>query len=99
MRRVKAPLADVVAVVGAPIVGAALRSDDHVVKNRPPLLPIDPQQPLRFRQAFVDIPMGAVEGDTAMAVRRPGQEGVGKRPAEFCGTIDAPGGLASDRQR
>ena len=54
MRGVKAPLADVVDFVGAPIVAAAILSDDHVVKNRPQLIAIDPQQQLGLRQAFAE---------------------------------------------
>jgi hypothetical protein len=42
--RVKAPLVDVVAFGGAPIVAAALLGDDDVGKHRPQLLTQAPQQ-------------------------------------------------------
>src|SRR5712691_134278 len=86
-RGVKAPLADVANCVGAPIVTAAIRGDDHVVKHSPQLIAIDPQQHLGLRQAFFDIEMVAVECDTAIAVGGPWKERPRKLPAQLFGTI------------
>jgi len=62
---------------GVPIIVAVIFRQDDLVQHCPSLLVIDPQQDLRLGHPGVDVKVVAVQGDTPIAVRRAGKEGVG----------------------
>ena len=93
---VKHALAHIFHMPVPPIIPTVIFGQYHVVKGRPQLLAGHPQQHLRLGETFLHIEVVTVQGDTAMAICRPREEGVREAAGELFQSIDPALGSPED---
>jgi len=63
------------------------------------VLSVHPEQHLGLGQAFFDIEVVAMQGDTAIPIRRPWEHGMGEPARQFVGAVWSAFRLCQDMDR